>query len=69
MDGKKKDGAMYGMLLHLSYNMWCDKHELRDLNEKRRYPIPSDITGERRKKLEYNNNKLVNLKKHQWKVF
>ena len=53
MSEKKKDGAMYGMLLHLSYNMWCDKRELRDLNEKRRYPIPADITGERRKKLEY----------------
>jgi hypothetical protein len=53
MAAKKLDSGMYGMLLHLSYNMWCDKRELRDLNEKRRYPIPADITGERRKKLEY----------------
>ena len=49
----KDDGRFYGALLHLSYNMWCDRRGLRDLNEKRRYPIPDDITGERRKKLEY----------------
>lgn len=53
MAGKADDRRLYGMLLHLGYNMWCDRRKLRDLNEKRRYPIPDDITGERRKKLEY----------------
>ena len=49
----KNDGRLYGALLHLSYNMWCDRRGLRDLNEKRRYPIPDDITGEWRPCAEF----------------